>query len=853
MNNQQYKEFIKASIDNIRKAHNENYLSIFAGAGISAESKLPKWGDLINELQKCLYGDTKIYGDTKKNEDYLVLAEKFYNQFGESFYYQTLKSLIPNNAKPNDLHLGIVKLNIKNLITTNWDNLFEQAINEEGRFFNIIKNDKDIGSSTGFAKFIKMHGSLDENNIVFKEQDYLEYSKHFPLIENYIKGVFSTDTVILLGYSLSDQNVKQVISWVNSHSKSVKPIYFIKTAKEFDRIEFEFYKNKNIHILYTQELFEKKGHYEELIKFLKEIKAKPTDISKNYNTIFYSTKQLRRMIFNFNYEAMKKRINEISLKSSSVLNELEKAFLFYHLRKGIQAFEVLKITSKQAFRERNYDVWYISLYNMYNMPLSYDRFDDKEMERLQTYHKERILIDLNESFYELPFYKREQLKHIRDIGTTLDTNLIEAYQLKEKVLKDLEIWSSSDSSFSFNSNQTKADKIFKKTLLEYFHFLIINGNQEKFFEQMIEIFFSFLAIYQIQEKRRNNNEAIPITLKSEQIYCILKYFDNKTLIRKLNQYFQKTNIIFKTEKDIDLIGIFKNISFQFVNIDIFETEFSRLFKNFLVLSAWIELDQNTFDAIVEICQEKIDEDILRNGYDSMGYFITKQWNKFKMELKAEIKFSILDRILFSFIRKLTENFSGYLIILESSPRCMQNLLFILQQYNIEYNIELDLIQQALINTLIKEIMELPNDTQIFISNYLICDLFPITKNNDGVNQNVKNFLLNIWEKNQNRKTIQEDEYYLLLTYNMHRIRILNSEQYQKIFLELKNKYINRETAKKFNNEQPIHEQLLKNKQCKKMRLIGCLLCLKIVRIVLKKNRLFPNTHCLKHWKFIKLY
>lgn len=105
------------------------------------------------------------------------------------------------------------------------------------------------------------------------------------------------------------------------------------------------------------------------------------------------------------------------------------------------------------------------------------------------------------------------------------------------------------------------------------------------------------------------------------------------------------------------------------------------------------------------------------------------------------------------------------------------MLFILQQYNIEYNIELDLIQQALINTLIKEIMELPNDTQIFISNYLICDLFPITKNNDGVNQNVKKFLLNIWEKNQNRKTIQEDENYLLLTHNMHRVCILNSEQY----------------------------------------------------------------------------
>ncbi|EJC14444.1 hypothetical protein HPHPP25_1022 [Helicobacter pylori Hp P-25] len=62
------------------------------------------------------------------------------------------------------------------------------------------------------------------------------------------------------------------------------------------------------------------------------------------------------MIFNFDYNAMKKRISEISLKSSSVLNELEKAFLLYHLGQGIQSFETLKINSKQAFRERNYDV-----------------------------------------------------------------------------------------------------------------------------------------------------------------------------------------------------------------------------------------------------------------------------------------------------------------------------------------------------------------------------------------------------------------------------------------------------------------------------------------------------------------
>ncbi|GAA8185050.1 hypothetical protein HpDR148_05960 [Helicobacter pylori] len=291
----------------------------------------------------------------------------------------------------------------------------------------------------------------------------------------------------------------------------------ITTSNEEYRIEFEFYKNKNIHILYTQELFEKKGHYEELLSFLKEIKKdKPKDISKSYSGIISSTKQLRKMIFNFDYNAMKKRISEISLKSSSVLNELEKAFLLYHLGQGIQSFETLKINSKQAFRERNYDVWYISLYNMYNIPLFYG-YSDENNKKLEKYHEERVSIDLNESFYELPFYKREQLKYLRDIGTTLDTNLIKAYQLKEKALKDLEIWSSSDSSFSFNNNQNKADGIFKKTLLKYFHFLIINENQEKFFQQMTEIFFSFMAIFQIQEKRRDNNKTIPTACLSPQL------------------------------------------------------------------------------------------------------------------------------------------------------------------------------------------------------------------------------------------------------------------------------------------------------------------------------------------------
>ncbi len=50
MTRDQHQILIEASLENIRKAHNENYLSIFADAGISADSGLPKWRELSRRV-----------------------------------------------------------------------------------------------------------------------------------------------------------------------------------------------------------------------------------------------------------------------------------------------------------------------------------------------------------------------------------------------------------------------------------------------------------------------------------------------------------------------------------------------------------------------------------------------------------------------------------------------------------------------------------------------------------------------------------------------------------------------------------------------------------------------------------
>ena len=327
MNQKQYSSFLSESIQNIKTALENKNLTIFAGSGVSGDSDLPLWSDLIYEIKKSLH---------TQERDYLKIADLFYIKYKQNRYYEKIAEYFPQSSKPNLLHKTIVNLDVKNIITTNWDELFEKAIYDSGEFFDIIKDDKDMGYISGFSKLIKMHGSIDRKNIVFKESDYLNYSSNFPLIENYVKSVFSTDCVLLVGYSLSDVNVKQIISWVNFQSESIKPIYFLKVNSQFDYLEFEYYKSKNIFVLYFNEI---KSFIDECCSenikelktkgamtytFLQKISASNSEINQlSFKEIFYTLKDAFEIFENYEY-IMPQTIVEIVRKKFNLygINEL---------------------------------------------------------------------------------------------------------------------------------------------------------------------------------------------------------------------------------------------------------------------------------------------------------------------------------------------------------------------------------------------------------------------------------------------------------------------------------------------------------------------------------------------------
>jgi len=243
-------------INIIQQAISNNKLALFVGSGVSINSKIPSWSNLIKELAKEL----KIKKNHKFSlDETMKIPQLYFNEFSEVQYNEKVKSVLNcDNAKPNFIHDLLFELNPQYIITTNYDSLIEDASKEKKEFFSVIKQDADFPDSDNNKMIIKMHGDIETGNFVLKEDDYIRYSQDFILTETFIKGLFSTHVVLFIGYSISDPNVKQIFSWVNDVLGNKKPSAFLiniddncekKESLEIQipkEIENDYFKEKGI-------------------------------------------------------------------------------------------------------------------------------------------------------------------------------------------------------------------------------------------------------------------------------------------------------------------------------------------------------------------------------------------------------------------------------------------------------------------------------------------------------------------------------------------------------------------------------------------------------------------------------
>ena len=191
------------AIERLIEAKNTDSLLVFVGAGVSANSGLPTWSKLINLLSKGV--------ETSFSNDYLKLAELYYQSVGKVDYQKSIQELFSGNFQPNELHLLLEKLKPSNIVTTNFDCLIENQFSKSPLNYDVIAKDSDIPKSKPRHLIIKMHGDLKNENFVLKESDYKSYKNNFKNIKNLVNSLIMTHTLLFIGYSLNDETLNNIL------------------------------------------------------------------------------------------------------------------------------------------------------------------------------------------------------------------------------------------------------------------------------------------------------------------------------------------------------------------------------------------------------------------------------------------------------------------------------------------------------------------------------------------------------------------------------------------------------------------------------------------------------------------
>jgi hypothetical protein len=289
------------------EAVKERRLLPFIGAGFSknVNRKFPNWTDVISRAATLLEYDSEIL---MAQGDYLQIAEyldvkgllgELYNSLSKEMDDE--KKYDITISKP---HLLLPYLDVPFIFTTNWDSWIERGFeNQKVPYSKIITHenfvsprkyrlrpDEDTSSSlysrdkvsTIRQKFsettiVKYHGDFsNHDSIVFKEGHYYDRLDFEHPLDIKLRSEIIGRSVLFIGYSFSDPNVRRVWHKLNKVMKEIDSRDHIRSffvTHLNNPLLIEVFKKKDIEtiLLSPKDI---KGNLEELFQYIIELQSK---------------------------------------------------------------------------------------------------------------------------------------------------------------------------------------------------------------------------------------------------------------------------------------------------------------------------------------------------------------------------------------------------------------------------------------------------------------------------------------------------------------------------------------------------------------------------------------------------
>lgn len=493
-------------------------LVVFVGAGVSKNSGLPEWEELIKD-----YAD---YRGIKEftSKQFLTIPEEVFERYGSLKYYEIAEKRFLGKYVPNSIHRILKKMKLTYIITTNYDTLIEEEIKN----LQIVSKDEDLPYTNSNRMLIKMHGDFENKNIVLKKSDYDNYEKNFQLISTLVKGLVTTNTVLFIGYSYSDTNVQQIMNWIKEILKEKTRKAFLveftnednkeeENGEQINKISLKLLNDNNDEVLYENKKERFNNNYEKtLTKFLSNIYNEKEKVKQE---------RIFEIYINLNYltEHNWKKLNKYS---EICIDEDWKRILYTRLEfKDIEKYEEILFKSriKKILQRINRNEKEILI------PFSEKGITPKRKEQKNILEEK---IEVEEKF----------LKIICDYDYKNFQNLVEEYKENNNINKYVIVYG-----YLFFKKINKAKETIKSMIEEKEN---VNSKNEKLvWDNFILSIIEFMEITHAEESLNKTFESIEESLEdryfeyfkyeTELFNEIFKYSTLEALNKEMNKLFDK--------------------------------------------------------------------------------------------------------------------------------------------------------------------------------------------------------------------------------------------------------------------------------------------------------------------------
>jgi hypothetical protein len=258
---------------------------VFIGAGASAgciaadkASRPPLWGSFLGELRSAMPADAcvAVIDDLLLKERFLDAAEIILSKIAPADFTRIVREqFVQPRFEHSRTHEAILAIDPKIVVTTNYDDIYDtycrSGMAHDG--YNICKYYdqhlvNDLRSPVRLV--VKAHGCVsDPSRIVISRSQYFRERQEHRNFYEVLDALFLTNTVLFVGYSLSDPDIQLVLENSNIAARSSHGHYALIEDNLEPDIEQAAAKAYNIHFIKY-----KKGQHEQAESALMDLADK---------------------------------------------------------------------------------------------------------------------------------------------------------------------------------------------------------------------------------------------------------------------------------------------------------------------------------------------------------------------------------------------------------------------------------------------------------------------------------------------------------------------------------------------------------------------------------------------------